>query len=281
MINKVNAIILAGTHNQKKKLIDEHDGQGPKNKGLVTQITGKPLILSVLDALKNSQYINQNNITIIGPRPKLRQIINDDFLILPEKKRFIDNAKTAYDELSINGEKTLFMPSDLPYISSQTIDDFLLKCNQYDNKDLYFCFIDVKNIPKKIEQFKISTKFHLKGKGSYRTANMILFEGRRIKDRDLLENQIEKVFEKRRTTNRLARYALYWTMAAPYWKEIIMHSFGCLTEQRVEYAIKRGAGIDIKLIETIDIRAAIDIDYQEDYDYLKKNFNFLKEKKFR
>ena len=56
--SKINAIILAGTHNQKKKLIDEYDGQGPKNKGLVTQITGKPLILGVLDCLRNSDYIS-------------------------------------------------------------------------------------------------------------------------------------------------------------------------------------------------------------------------------
>ena len=43
-MNKVNAIILAGTSNKKKRLIDEHDGQGPKNKALITQITGRPLI---------------------------------------------------------------------------------------------------------------------------------------------------------------------------------------------------------------------------------------------
>ena len=58
--NKVNAIIMAGTHRRKKRLIDEYDGQGPKNKALLTQITGKSLILNSLDALRKSKYINQN-----------------------------------------------------------------------------------------------------------------------------------------------------------------------------------------------------------------------------
>ncbi len=280
--NKINAIILAGTHKQKKRLINENDGKGPKNKALVNKITGKPLILGVLDCLKNSKYINQDNITIIGPRPKLKSIISDEkVLILPEKTRLIDNARTAYDELSINGEKTIFIPSDMLFLNSKTsktIDNFISQCNEYPNNDFYFCFINQKNVPPEIKQLKISMKFNLKGKGNYRTANLALFEGKRIKNRDLLENQIEKVFENRRTTNLFARYLLYANIITPYWKEIIKHSFKSLTEQDVEKAIKREAGINIKLIETKDIRLVADVDYQKDYEYFKENFVFLKQK---
>jgi len=278
MADNVNAIILAGTPKKKKKLINEYDGKGPKNKAFVSQITGKPLVCGVLDCLRSSKYVNQDNITIIGPRPDLMKIIHDKkVLILPEKIRLIDNARTAYDELSIHGEKTIFITSDLPCLNSNTpeaIDDVIEKCLQYE-ADFYFSIINAKNIPQSIENLKKVAKFHLKGKGDYRTANLCLFEGKRIKNRDILESQIEKTFEKRRTSNRIARYALYGAIAAPYWKEIIKHTFKQLTERDAEKAVKREAGIDFKLIETTDQRLVIDVDSQRDYKFLKGNLDYL------
>ncbi|GAF95542.1 unnamed protein product, partial [marine sediment metagenome] len=251
-MEKVNAIVLAGTPNRRNKLIDEYDGQGPKNKALVTQITGKPLILGVLDCIRNSNYINQENLTIIGPRPKLRQIINDDnILILPEKKRLIDNVKTAYDEISMDGERTLFLTCDMPYLNEKTpkaIDDFVKECNKY-NANFYLGIINVKHIPKEIEDLKKPIPRHLKNKGDYRTINMHLFEGSKIENRGLLENQIEKVFEKRRTVS-------FWTKVkfgaslSKFWWQIIKYCTIGLTKEDIESAVKKKFGLPFKLIET-------------------------------
>jgi len=282
MGNKLNAIILAGTSTKKSKLIYEHYlfpyyGLKPENKGLV-KINNKPVILNVLNALYNSKYVNQDKIAIIGPKQKLEKIIdNQKILFLQEEKTLIENAKKSYDNLSINKEPTFFITCDLPFINTKAIDDFISQCNKY-KADFYFPLINVKNIPEKIEELKKSMKFHLKGKGNYRTANMSLFDGKKIKDRTLLEDQINRVFENRRTTSCYERLKLYASILKPYWWEIIKHSgLRCLTKENVSSAIKRELGINLQLIETQYPETAVDIDYQKDYEIIKEYYEQIKE----
>ena len=274
---KTNAIILVGTSSKKSKLIYEYDGQGPKNKGLVTvnTINNKPIILGILTALHNSDYINQNRIGVVGPKNELEKIINHDTRIIEEESTIFENAKKAYNEISPNGEKTFFITCDVPFITSEPINKFISKCENYD-EDFYFGLVNIKNIPPETEQLKKSMKFHLKGKGYYRAGNMFMIKGKKIKDSELIASQIESAFEKRRTANFFARLELYASLAKPYWKEFLIHAGGFLTEQKVEYAIKREVGIDIKLIDIKDPRIAVDIDYQRDYDYIKKNYPKIK-----
>ena len=273
-MNKINAIIMAGTSKKKRKLIDEDDGRGPKNKALVT-VHKEPVILNVLQALKNSKYINSNNIVVIGPRPELRDIIKDsEALILPEEKRFIDNARKAYGKISPNGERTFITSCDLPYINAEAIEDFVMECEKY-YADFYFSLINAKNIPKKLERLNKSMKFYLEQEG-YKTSNMSIFEGRKVKNRKKLEYEIEKVFSLRRTISIPAFKRLYGTFKH-YKEEFKKHRNRNLTEQDVTTAIKREVGIELKLIITKNPKSAIDIDYKRDYKYIKKNYWKIKE----
>ncbi len=279
-MNKLNAIVLAGTHTDKSKLIY---GQ---NKAFA-KINNKPLIVNSLEAVKKAEYIGE--ILIVGPRRKLEERLEKktikDIPIIEESKaptesrRFIENAGRAYDILSPNGEKTLFVPCDLPFISSKTIKDFILKCNNY-NAAFYFALINAENIPSDLDPFKKSAKFHLKGKGHYRTANMVLFEGLKIKDysknRESLEAQISKAFPKRRATSIYAKSRLYWFIFKNYPIEILKYLTNQLTEENIESALKNKLDLSFKLIETQDLRAGIDIDYTEEYEFIKDNYDKIK-----
>ena len=275
---KLNAIILAGTDYKKDKLIDEYDREGPKNKSLV-KISNEPVILNVIKALKNSQYINKDKIAVIGPKQKLEKIIkenNPKILIIQEKRTAKENAKKAYDILSPSGEKTYFIVSDLPFIKPKTIDNFISNCNN--NSNFYFGLIEEKNIPKEIEQFKKSMKLHLHKKGKYRTANMGVFESNGMKNRKTIEHELEKIFERRRTTGLIPKWKLYARLAKKYWKEIIIYSLGLLTQENFESSIKRKMGIKFKFIEIKEADAAADIDYQEEFEFFKKNYEKLRKK---
>jgi len=271
-MNKLNAIILAGTSGKKSKRIYE------KNKAFL-KINNQPIVLNVLGALQNSEYINQNKIAIIGPKKDLEKIITiDNIYINPEKKSFIKNCINTYDYLSKNKEKTLFITCDLPFITSNTINNFIKKCNNYPNKKFYFQVINIKNIPKEIEPFKKTKKFHLKGRGYYRTANMILFEGSKIKDRKQFENQIRSIFEARRVTSKKALLKLIWALGKfipqgiKYFSPAGLTRTRGLTEKEIENSIEKKLHIPSKIIETADWRAAADIDYPEDFEFFNRSY---------
>jgi len=279
---KLNAIIMAGTSSDRKKLIDEHDGRGSKNKTLVT-INKYPVIKNIVQALQDSDYINHDKITIIGPNQEVEEAVKDKSIhYLSEKKSFIENCVTSYDYISPNGEKTFIVMGDVPFIASDTMNNFIEQASNY---DVRFCFsvINVKNIPKDMEPFKKTKKFHLRGRGYYRTANMGLFKDSKTGNRKSIENHIRAAFEARRVVSLAATGKLFllgtkftWDIAK-YFSPRGLRVRG-LTDQEIETSIENKLRLPFKIIETTDWRAAADIDYQPDYEFFKRNYRRLKQK---
>lgn len=275
---KVNAIILAGTHKDPSKLID---GQ---NKAFL-KINGEPVILNVLNALKNSNYINQDKIFVIGPKLDLEKIItpnsNANINIIPEVGNIIENIMTAYDNPLNNKARTLFLPCELPFIAPETINDFVNQCNKY-SANFYFGIINKKNIPQQIEPFKKTKKFHLREKGYYRTANMGLFEDSGLNDRKALKTQIRSVFENRRASSFLATLKLAFSLSKfipetlKYFTPTGLRHIRGLTENEVESSISKKLKTQFKIIETTDPRAVADIDYKADLNFFNTNYHSIK-----
>lgn len=276
--NKVNAIILAGTHKDPSKLID---GQ---NKAFL-KVNNQPVILNILNALQNSKYINQDKIFVIGPKSDLEKIItpntNSNINILPEAGNIIENIITAYDHPLNNKARTLFLPCELPFIAPETINDFVSQCNKY-SANFYFGIINKKNIPQQIEPFKKTKKFHLREKGYYRTANMGLFENSGMEDRKALETQIRNVFENRRASSSLAMIKLAFSLSRfipetlKYFTPTGLRHVRGLTENEIESAISKKLKTKFKIIETTDPRAVADIDYKADLTFFNKNYQSIK-----
>ena len=276
-----NAIIMAGT-SVPNKLIDEDDGLGPKNKAFL-HVNNQPVILNVLSALQGSKYINQDKITIVGPKSDLEKIItpNKRINIIQESGEFTNNVISACDH-PLNYKKRKFILScELPFIASKTIDDFVEQCNQY-QANLYFSMINTKNIPKQIEPFKKSKKFHLKERGYYRTANMSLLDDDGIEDRKSIEDQVRAVFECRRAVSWGSMAKLVYTLgkfspqAIKYFAPTSLRHVRGLTEDEVESAILKKLNLRLKSIETTDPRAVADIDYKADLVFFNKNYERIK-----
>jgi len=130
---KVDAIVLAGTHIDKKKLIRGH------NKAFLPVGDGISLGL-VLDALRRSSKVG--GIFVVGPEPALRHLLPPEeqgYRIVTEKGRMLDNAWSAFtaaeDSLSPDtlaeerrDRAYLFLTSDIPLAVPEAIDDFLERC---------------------------------------------------------------------------------------------------------------------------------------------------------
>lgn len=269
--SKINAIVLAGTHADKTKLIY---GQ---NKAFL-EINGQPVINNVVNALKQAESIDK--IAIVGPA-ELEEIVGQEIIIesraRKEARRFIENVMTPYNTLSRFSKRALFVPCDLPFISSETIDDFVSNCG--DNADFYFGLINIEDIPPEIEPFKKSSGFYLKErKGYFRTANLVLFDGSNVSDkkREYMESFVERAFPIRRTTSALAYLRLAGFIARNYFPEAVKYFIQKnLTEKDIINALKRKPGISIRLVETKDPRSVMDIDYPEEYEFIKANYERL------
>ena len=67
-------------------------------------------------------------------------------------------------------------------------------------------------------------------------------------------------------------------MAKTYPMEVVKYLACSLTKEGIEAAFRKKPGEKLKLIETEDSRASIEIDYEEEYEFIKKNYGKLKER---
>jgi molybdopterin-guanine dinucleotide biosynthesis protein A len=131
---KVDAIILSGTHMDKRRLI-----RG-LNKAFLP--LGDKLSLElVLESLSRAGRVGR--IFVVGPEEELRRRVPPGrwgYRIVPEAGRMLDNAWKAYrtaDE-SLSGASSadrasapyLFLTSDIPLATPEAIDDFVERCFQ-------------------------------------------------------------------------------------------------------------------------------------------------------
>lgn len=129
-----DAIILAGGESSSElKKIAPYD-----NEALII-IGNYPMIYYVYQALRASSRINQ--IVVSGPVEALRSILPRD-----ERLMFVEGGQNAIESFahavkmledkSISS-KVLILPTDIPFISVQAIEDFLARCESNES-DFYY-----------------------------------------------------------------------------------------------------------------------------------------------
>lgn len=129
-----DAIILAGGESSSElKKIAPYD-----NEALII-IGNYPMIYYVYNTLRSSALINK--IVVSGPVESLRSILPRE-----EKLLFVEGGGNAIEsfanavELLKNYEvssKVLVVPTDIPFITSEAINDFLSKCEESED-DFYY-----------------------------------------------------------------------------------------------------------------------------------------------
>jgi len=129
-----DAIILAGGESSSElKKIAPYD-----NEALII-IGNYPMIYYVYQSLRASSHINQ--IVVSGPVEALRTILPRD-----ERLLFVEGGKNAIESFAHAvkrlqdkeiSPKVLILPTDIPFISVQAIEDFLERCEK-SNSDFYY-----------------------------------------------------------------------------------------------------------------------------------------------
>ncbi|NLJ71827.1 MAG: NTP transferase domain-containing protein [Syntrophomonadaceae bacterium] len=129
-----DAIILAGGESSSElKKLAPYD-----NEALI--LIGKyPMIFYVYKALREADFIR--NIVISGPVEAMRNLFNKE-----ENLFFVESGSNAVEsflnganllnELGIS-EKVIILPTDIPFITTEAIEDFINRCS-LDEADFYY-----------------------------------------------------------------------------------------------------------------------------------------------
>lgn len=163
-----DAVILAGGENSSElKKLAPYD-----NEALI--IIGKyPMIYYVYKALRASTAIDK--IVVSGPKEALRNILPKD-----EKLFFVDGGDNAIDTFSngvsflkeqVISEKVLAVPTDIPFITTEAIDDFLRRCEQ--SQDDFYYPITTKEVNEEKFPYVVRTYVKLK-EGTFTGGNLFL-----------------------------------------------------------------------------------------------------------
>lgn len=278
MVPELSAIVPVGTHADKSKLIYG------ENKAFL-EINNKPLLYYPLKALQNSRFINK--IGIVGPREKLEKVLSntsgidysriqiiDESLAPKESRRIIENVLNGYKNISQKRERVIYVAGDLPFIQRQDVERFILKTEE--NKvSVSYGILGVEKIPNEIESLKKCQKSFLVGLGDCRTSGLFSFDSRHVRDQELLEALIGKAFPLRRTSSKLSKVRLGAFFIRHYTIPFFKYITHRLTEQDMKDALKKKPGITFKLVDVKSPRAVIDIDDVEEYEFIKKHFDYL------
>jgi GTP:adenosylcobinamide-phosphate guanylyltransferase len=133
----LDAIVLAGTHTNPKRLI------AGRNKAFL-EVGGTPLISHVVKALVEAETIGQ--IFVIGPAEELRETLQDfpdTVRIIAQKGKMLSNAWACIEasedfhrgdaDMPVEDRPLLVISCDLPLATARSIDDFVARCAQEDN----------------------------------------------------------------------------------------------------------------------------------------------------
>lgn len=128
---KVDAVILAGAPNDGQlKNVDQSKWEAS------IPIQGKPMVTYVIEALQQSALIAE--IVVVGPL-ELQEIIPSQVTFVEAADSLPDNVFRALDVLK-KKNNILLVTSDIPFVHSEAIDDFIVRCGELDG-DVYYPLI--------------------------------------------------------------------------------------------------------------------------------------------
>lgn len=133
----LDAVVLAGTHQNPKRLI------AGRNKAFL-RVGGKVLILHVVDALLAAERVGQ--IFVVGPAEELLEELtgySSRVRVIAQRGKMLTNCWAGieasedchrYDPgLPVHEKPLLITSCDLPLVTASSIDDFICRCARLDN----------------------------------------------------------------------------------------------------------------------------------------------------
>lgn len=133
----LDAIVLAGTHQNPKRLI------GGRNKAFL-KVGGRVLVLYVIDALLAAQSVGQ--IFVVGPARELIEVLSgysSRVRVIEQRGKMLTNCWAGIEasedchrhetSVPVHKRPLLIISCDLPLVTAVSIDDFIRRCAVQDN----------------------------------------------------------------------------------------------------------------------------------------------------
>lgn len=233
----MNVIILAGNDKNGVAKI------GVSNKALL-KIKNIEMIRYVVDGLRNSQEISE--ISVVGPVDILKSVLNKNVDYYFESSDSIfENLEKGLEPFQ-NEERTLVLTSDVPWLTGESVDDFVRQC-ELAKPDLGYPIVNKVHIEKKFPGFK-RTYVTLQ-EGTFTGGNIFYFNPRIVsKCKDFVVKAIASRKKPWRTVKMLGPGFL------------VMLLLGKLTISGLETRVSKLLKIEAKAIVTQYPEIANDID---------------------
>jgi 2-phospho-L-lactate guanylyltransferase (CobY/MobA/RfbA family) len=167
----INALVLAGSKNN-----------GPLSQcsevpyEAMIPIGDKIMTEYVVDALRGAKGIDQ--IVVVGPAEISDYFQLSDVQVIPANSDIIDNIQTGFSALP-EKEKILLVTCDIPLLTSQAIEDFIIRCGDQ-SRDVYYPIIPREIIEK--SGYKTERTYVTFREGQFTGGNIFLVEPTRVKD---------------------------------------------------------------------------------------------------
>ncbi|MFH1210334.1 MAG: nucleotidyltransferase family protein [archaeon] len=259
----VSAVVMAGQsrHGQIKNF----------NKAML-EMGGHWIVKYVISALEKSRHVDE--IVIVGPKDDLEERIRDH-KIVDDTGKFTSNCLAGYNNSARKSDHTLFIYSDIPLVTPESIDFIIENCmDGYEmcipvaRRDVLRKFED-HSLFQKLENFK-----YLKLKdGWIRTANSALVNCGSVIDKVNFLQDLEEGYNIRKVYKLTSKWGLFAKLGAlPLFKYYVTNN---LVLKDCEDFLTRKSGIKFHFFETPFAESSIDIDTWEDYvaisNYMRKN----------
>lgn len=281
----MNAIILAGKDapskeeiKKQKKILEvsypgEHYFISEEDYKPLFRINGQPIVQHVINACGNSRNIDR--VFVVGIKSRLEKALSG-CSILECCGSLIKNAQRGYSESNSEGN-AIFLSCDIPLIKSEHIDEFISDCSKHDNG----LFVSVTE-QRYLNGYEMQNRryFTLK-EGNYRWGNIflgnpaklnlnklnrigdILYKNRKLSSPSVRRNLIRNLGKEMPLMEVFSKLIRYFVISHLLKSKKL--SIGELEKMAADYL-----NIDLKIVETKHHEPSLDIDSQEDLDYIKR-----------
>jgi len=297
----LDAIVLAGTHQNPKRLIDG------KNKAFL-EIGGKPLVRHVVDALLEATQISE--IFVVGPVvelglalagvPSRVRTVQQEGKMLTNTWAAIyasESRHTQEPPEQVHSRPLLIISCDLPLVSGRAVDDFVTRCASADSdpKHPYAMMVGVVN-EEGVDAFYpengtpgIIRPYVELSFGRVRLANIYVARPRHLSHQEFLQTG----FTLRKAKDWRNVLRLVWSVLSQpggwgaAWLTLRMQLTLMLsggkgrlyhrlrsgnTRERVEKSVGDVLGGSIRVVVTPFGGLSLDVDDEEDYEVLKLRY---------
>ncbi|MDZ7671613.1 MAG: NTP transferase domain-containing protein [Halanaerobiales bacterium] len=247
---KFDALVVAGAKNNGAL----KDYSNKEYESLI-EIAGKPMVQHVIEAVENVGEIS--DIVIVGPE-KINQKINSHYKIIEPENVLINNIKKGIDALN-NDHHILIITSDIPLITTKTIEDFIEKCKLEKKHDLFYPIIS-KDINLDSYPEVDRTYVHLK-EGIFTGGNIILVSP------DIIQGPLDwydKILNLRKKPFKMSQMLGF--------KFIIKFIFRQLSIIEVEKRISNIIGHKCKALIVESPEMGFDVDKPSDLKMMKEKY---------